>query len=283
MKSNNEFTRLRKDRGGGCRPSFFTVLGAVLALAAFIWACYNKPDFVHVMPVYASSGFIRPPSGTEEMDGFMVYSETYNVGNSVFSYAPDNMQFHYTIKKNKPAWFVNAPTTTYNLRADYISYHAVDYYGTKLWYRLILYDVSGNEVFRSGLMRSDDKVNVRGINFYSYDVYIINLDDDGNVIQANQTGPQIRHTFGYIYYAPLPTEPQGQEEYIETTDYIDMSDFEDVTMPEWDFRENDEAAGYLTFAAFCGNVWRLVLGMRWIGFLFTTCIMISLVIYVMRL
>ena len=277
---NNEFTRLRKERGGGYRPSFFSILGAVLALAAFIWACYNKPDFVQVMPVYAS--YYKPPAGTEEMQGFMVYSETYNVGNSVFTYAPDNLQFHYRTRKQKPSWFVNAPTTSSQLRADYISYHAVDYCGTKLWYRLILYDATG-EIFRSGLMRSDDKVNVRGINFMSYDVYIINLDDDGTVIQANSTGPMIRHTLGYIYYSPLPTEPQGQEEYIETTDYIDMSDFEDVTMPEWDFRDNDEAAGYLTFAAFCGNVWRLVLGMRWIGFLFTTCIMISLVIYVMRL
>ena len=86
----------------------------------------------------------------------------------------------------------------------------VDDYGKKLWYRLILYDATG-EIFRSGLMRSDDKVNVRGINFMTYDVYIINLDDDGNVIQANSTGPMIRHTLGYIYYSPLPTEPQGQE------------------------------------------------------------------------
>lgn len=279
---NNEFTWLRKERGGGCRPSLFTVLGAVLALAAFIWACYNKPDFVHVMPVYASGSFIRPPSGTEEMTGFMVYSEGYNVGNSVFTYAPDNMQFHYRTRKQKPTWFVNAPTTTYNLRADYISYHCVDDYGKKLYYRLILYDATG-ECFRSGLMKSDDKVSVRGINFLTYDVYIINLDDDGNIVQANQTGPMIRHTFGYIYYAPLPTEPQGEEEYIVTTDYIDMSDFEDVTMPEWDFRENEEASSYLTFAQFFGNVARLVLGLRWIGFLFTTCIMISLVIYVMRI
>ena len=274
---NNEFTRLRKERGGGCRPSLFTVLGAVLALAAFIWACYNKPDFVHVMPVYAAE---TPPENTSVQDMYTTYYQSYDVGNSVWSYAPDNLQFHYTTRQTKPSWFAPYGDT---IRSDYISYHIVDSYGRKLYYRFIAYNYQGVELFRSGLMRSDDKVDVKGLVFSRYDVYIMDFDDDGNMIRANSTGPQIRHTFGYKYYTPLPTDPQGEEEYIETTNYIDMSDFEGVTMPEWDFRDNDEASSYLTFAQFFGNVARLVLGLRWIGFLFTTCIMISLVIYVMRI
>ena len=149
-------------------------------------------------------------------------------------------------------------------------------------YRFIIYNSRGSEVFRSGLMLSDEVVQINGLEGSSglkYDVYISDFDDDGNQIAVDSSGPIIKMYFTYTILLRLILK---EEETLSPTEYINLDDFSGVQMPTWGFRDNDEMGGFLNFARFVGDNWRFLLGLRWAGFIFGTCIMISLTIFIMR-
>ena len=155
------------------------------------------------------------------LDGIEQVSDQVHFGtNGDFVYYSDNMQKHLMFYKYLP-----------DNKEDikYIRVEAVNNYGERLKYRIIGY-VHGNEVFRSGLAEYGENIDIQNCNFDYYDIYLVNLDDEGEIIDC-QSISSFRYVYGIKYIVPFPTDPQGQHEDISTTNYLDLQQFEDVTIP----------------------------------------------------
>lgn len=262
---NKEFTKLRKERGGESRPSFFSIIFAVAVGVLFVLACLHSDTKLKVIPVYAA----EIPANSIEQTGAQSYYES----DGVFHYWGDNKQKHYVALHSFP------PSNTFS-NITYVSYYLVNTSGERLHWRFIGYK-NGAEVFRSGLAAYGEKVDINGIDIDSYDVYAVNMDDNNDIIAAGELRTAM-HTWEYKYYVELPTEKQGIAEDIVTTEYVDLSDFDNVEVPTFGGFSGDEAAGYMTLIYWVFIQWRRLLAMRYIGWVFTTCFGITLILFLMR-
>lgn len=261
---NNEFTKLRKERGGEGRPSFFSILFAVVVGVLFVIACLHGDHTVKIIPVYAA----QIPANSIEQTGMQSYYES----DGVFHYWGDNKQKHYVTLHSFP------PSNTFS-NITYVSYYLVNTSGERLHWRFIGYK-NGNEVFRSGLAAYGEKVDINGIDIDSYDVYAVNLYDNSDIIAAGDLRTAM-HTWDYKYYVQMPTEKQGTTEDITTTEYIDIQDLTGATIPAWDdFEGADFEVGH--FFAWVGSQWYYLFAMRFIGYVFTTCAIIAFIRFLMR-
>lgn len=275
MKSrNNEFSHIIKERreGGGCCRSFFRFVLILPVLLVLLWACSHEG-----IETYAT---FNPPRDSIAQENTNTYNRTWVTGSSLWTYTPDNLEIHFSVRNVFPTYMYGAGKPN----KGRVSVHAVNSYGKKMHYRFIIYTSSGTEVFRSGLMLSDEEIQINGLEQSSglrYDVYISDFDEEGNQIAVDSSGPIIKMYFTYTYYT-VSLNPEGEEETLSPTEYINLDDFSGVQMPTWGFRDHDEMGGFLNFARFVGDNWRFLLGLRWAGFIFGTCIMISLTIFIMR-
>lgn len=153
------------------------------------------------------------PNGIEQID-----DEVHYGSNGDFTYYSDNLQKHLMFYKYMPTGDIK-----------YIRIEAVNNYGQRLKFRVIGY-VHGNEVFRSGLAEYGSNIDIQNANFDYYDIYLVNEDLDGEIIDA-QSISTFRYIYGRRYYVPFPTDPVGVIEDIEGTDYIDLSQFDNVQFP----------------------------------------------------
>lgn len=169
------------------------------------------------MSITATASEFTPPDGNLAQKVTQVYNNTWSVGNTQWSYTPDNMEIHFTRRRQYPVYMMPPRNPT---GSGEVVFHIVDSYGKKMHYRFILYDSRGNEIFRSGLKLSDEPVQVWGIptgSGVTYDVYISNFDDDDVQIQTPNSGPIIKAAFTYTYYTSLGI--WGEEETVPSTDY----------------------------------------------------------------
>lgn len=261
---NNEFTKLRKERGGNSRPSFFTIIIAVVVGVLFVLACIHSGEDFGPFVCYAA----EVPANSIEQTAIQSYYE----GNGSFHYWSDNKQKHYVNLHSYP------PSNNFSNITD-ISYQFVNINGDRLYWRFIGYK-NGSEVYRSGLAAYGEKVNINEIDIDSYDVYAINYDDEMNIVDTGEIRTAV-HTWTYKYYVELPTEKEGTTEDITTTEYISLEDFTDVTIPAWDDFEGADF-NITNFFAWVGSQWYYLLAMRFIGFVFTTCIIITFIRFIMR-
>lgn len=110
-----------------------------------------------------------------------------------------------------------------------IRIEAVNNYGKRLKFRIVGY-VHGTEVFRSGLAEYGEDIDIQDANFDYYQIYLVNEDIDGTPIPTEYI-QSFRYIYGLRYYIEYPTDPQGVPEDIVPTDYIDLSQFDNVQFP----------------------------------------------------
>lgn len=130
-----------------------------------------------------------------------------------FTTAPDGKQKHLVFYKQ-----VSAYSTAFNWgNVENVTGYYVTNYGRRLHYRIIGYR-NGAEVFRSGLADYGTPVNIRGASFDYFDVWLVDMDDDGQLVQVEPLVTS-KLQFSYEYIAEWPTERPGQEETAPGTDY----------------------------------------------------------------
>ena len=148
-----------------------------------------------------------------------------------FTYAGDGKQKHLVFYKQVSSYNGAFPWET----VAEVSGYFVNNYGQRLSYRVIGYN-NGNEVFRSGLAPYGTPVNIRGASFTYFDVWVVNEDDNGDLIPV-QTLVTSKLQFSYDYYVPFPTEEQEPTYTAWNIDYYtpdanDIDYFEPETTPD---------------------------------------------------
>lgn len=119
-----------------------------------------------------------------------------------FTYSGDGKQKHLVFYKQVSAYSGSFPWET----VAEVTGFFVNNYGQRCSYRVIGYN-NGNEVFRSGLAPYGTPVNIRGASFTYFDVWVVNEDENGDLVPV-QTLLTSKLQFSYDYYVPFPTEEQ---------------------------------------------------------------------------
>lgn len=130
-----------------------------------------------------------------------------------YTFASDGKQKHLVFYKQVSSYENYFPWAD----VESVTGYYVTNYGRRLKYRIIGY-TGGNEVFRSGLADYGTPVNIRGANFQYFDVWLVDEDSEGNLVEV-QPLVTSKLQFDYSYIVPFPTEKPGEEETIPVTDY----------------------------------------------------------------
>ena len=258
---NKEFTRCKKAGGRRCRFPVLRFIMMIISGLALLAACSHTT-------AYAAEN----PTNSIVQTG----EKSYYEGDGVFSLWGDNKQKHYTTLHV-------FPDSLDRQSIQYVTYYCVTNYGRRCKYRFIGYD-NGVEVFRSGLADYGESIYIGGTNFNQYDVYLSDYDDNGDMIKV-ETLTTAAHKWTFTYYVPLPTQPEGEEETVPTTEYIDLSDIEneaDLYYMEYDPDMFDYFGGVLSFFNNISLIMSSIMDMNdYIWFLWMPIFILTLVRWIM--
>lgn len=167
-----------------------------------------------------------------ENDGFEQtgYYTDYD-SNGDFTFAGDGLQKHLIFYKQVSSYDNYFPFSQVSAVRGYY----VTNYGRRLKYRVIGYN-SGVEVFRSGLAEYGTPVNIRGANFSYFDVWLVDEDEDGNLVEVGSLVTS-KLEFEYTYYLTVEKPSIGETPTAAiTTDDFGLST---PTMPDYNLDLSD--------------------------------------------
>lgn len=258
---NKEFTRCKKAGGRRCRFPVFRFILLIISGIILFAACKNDVAYA-----------VENPTNAIEQTG----EKSYYEGDGVFSLWGDNKQKHYTTLHV-------FPDSLDRHSIQYVTYYCVTNYGRRCKYRFIGYD-NGVEVFRSGLAEYGESIYIGGTNFNQYDVYLSDYDDNGDMIKV-ETLTTAAHKWTYTYYVPLPTQPEGEEETVPTTEYLDLTevdeeiDYDDLTYDSDNF---DFGAGIFSFFDGIADIIGIIVGTdRYLYLLWTPIFTLMIIRWIM--
>lgn len=167
-----------------------------------------------------SAALSSDPGGIQQVGTYTDFDS-----NGDFAFAGDGFQKHLMFYKQVSDYSGAFSWSDVQSVTGYF----VTNYGRRLSYRIVGY-TGGAEVFRSGLAEYGTPVNIRGASFQYFDVWLVDKDDDGNLVEVG-TLVTSKLQFDYGYIAVWPTERPGEQETIPVTDYgIDTPTIPDVTL-----------------------------------------------------
>lgn len=139
-----------------------------------------------------------------------------------FTYASDGLQKHLIFYKHITDYADDFDISTVGSVTGYY----VTNYGRRCKYRIVGY-VGQNETFRSGLAEYGTPVNIRGLPFTRFDVWVVDEDSTGQLVRVESL-TTAKLQFDYEYYVQFPTEEQLPTEYAVAYYALDVGGDEEL-------------------------------------------------------